>query len=333
MTTRPLDFLARVIGQGRRNSLAELEDSLYTNVGEVAAKQSRFWALMVLSSLIAAGGVVSNSTPAVIGAMIIAPLATPIYGVAFATTVGSAKGLRGALLLLVSGIGVNILIAFLAGLLFVTDTQPELNPQIVGRTSPSMLDLIVAVTTGLAGGFALVRRDISDILGGVAIAISLVPVLAVVGITLGYGRFEMALGALLLFLTNVAAILVAGIAVFSAGGYSRDAVAKDHRIRRRARVLLPLFLILLIVPLAWTSIRTARYNNWTDHSRDATRAWLRDTGTRIDDVQVAGSDIYIRVIGPGDTPSLDKLRERIREAVPDRIRVWVVEESGETYEL
>ena len=162
---RPLGFLAKVIGQGRRNTLAEMEDSLYTNVGQIAAKQSRFWALMVLSSLIAAGGVVSDSTPAVIGAMIIAPLATPIYGVAFATAVGSAKGLRGAVLLLIAGIGVNILVAFLAGVFFITDSSPETNPQIIGRTSPSMLDLVIAVTTGLAGGFALVRRDISNILG------------------------------------------------------------------------------------------------------------------------------------------------------------------------
>jgi uncharacterized hydrophobic protein (TIGR00271 family) len=330
---RPLGFLAKVIGQGRRNSLDELEDSLYTNVGQIAAKQSRFWALMVLSSLIAAGGVISDSTPAVIGAMIIAPLATPIYGVAFATTVGSAKGLRGAAIQLVTRIGVNNLIAFLAGVFFITDSAPEANPQIVGRTSPSMLDLVIAVTTGLAGGFALVRRDISNILGGVAIAISLVPVLAVVGITLAYGRFEMAGGALLLFLTNVAAILVAGVAVFTAGGYNREAVAEDHRIRRRARILLPLFLVVLVVPLGYTSFRTARYNQWTDHSRQATQSWLEDSATRIDDVEVVGSDIFIRVIGPGDAPSLGQLRERIRQKVPDRVDVWIIEDSGETYKL
>ena len=82
-----------------------------------------------------------------------------------------------------------------------------------------------------------------------AIAISLVPVLAVVGITLGSWRLDLALGAFILFLTNVAAILVAGALVFSAAGYQRDVRDRDERAGRRARRWIIALLVILLIPL------------------------------------------------------------------------------------
>ncbi len=212
-----MGWLAKAIepGGASRATLAEVEEGPFIDLGDRRAKQSQFWVLLALSSLIAAGGVAGNSTPAVIGAMIVAPLATPIYGIALATVIGSPRRLRTALLLLIGGIALNIALGVIVGLITALRMPLESNPQIIGRTSPSLLDLGVALVTGLAGSFALARRDVSNILAGVAIAISLVPVLAVVGITLGAGRFDLAWGATVLFLTNVAAILIAGVLVFS----------------------------------------------------------------------------------------------------------------------
>ena len=210
-----MGWTARVLDAGAafRNPLEDVEDGLFITSGDRRAKLSQFWVLLVLASLIAAGGVIGDATPAVIGAMIVAPLATPIYGVALATVTGSRSNLGASLLLLVEGIVVNILIGVLMGLVTFARMPLDANPQILGRTSPTLLDLIVAVTVGVAGSFALVRRDVSNILAGVAIAISLVPVLAVVGITLGSGRLDHALGAFVLYLTNAAAIIVSGIGV------------------------------------------------------------------------------------------------------------------------
>ena len=86
-----MGVLSRVIdaGQEYRNPLEEVEDGLFTGIGSRNAKLTQFWVLLVLASIIAAGGVMGDSTPAVIGAMIVAPLATPIYGVALATVIGS----------------------------------------------------------------------------------------------------------------------------------------------------------------------------------------------------------------------------------------------------
>ena len=107
--------------------------------------------------------------------------------------------------------------------LLTFDRMPlDANTQIVGRTAPAVLDLVIAIAAGLAGAYALVRRDVANILAGVAIAITLVPVLEVAGISLGSGRLDLALGAFLLFLTNAAAII--------AGRHGRV-----HRRRLRAR--------------------------------------------------------------------------------------------------
>ena len=330
-----MGLLSRVIDAGReyRNPLAEVEDGLFTGIGSGAAKLTQFWMLLVLASLIAAGGVVGDSTPAVIGAMIVAPLATPIYGVALATVVGSRRDLRDALLLLVAGIAVNVLIGMLVA--FVTfDRAPlDANPQIVGRTAPTVLDLMVAVTVGVAGSVALVRRDIANIVAGVAIAISLVPVLAVVGITLGSGRLDLAWGALILFLTNAAAIIVAGVVVFTAAGYQRDAAARGVHAGRRAKVLIAVFVVALVVPLGLTSVRTYRYQTWIGRTDEAARAWVDGTDWRVTDVYQAADEIVLVVIGPDDPPPIDALRDAVRRWVPGHVRVEVVEDSGTTTEL
>ena len=114
---------------------------------------------------------------------------------------------------------------------------------------------MVAIAVGIAGSFALTRRDVSNIVAGVAIAISLVPVLAVVGITLAAAGLDLATGAFLLFLTNVAAILIAGVIVFRAARYFREAMDRAERAGRRARIFIVVLLVVLLVPLGASSVQ------------------------------------------------------------------------------
>jgi len=330
-----MSWISRAIAAGgeQRTSLADVEQGLFVDQGDTRAKLSQFWMLLVLSSLIAAGGVVGNSTPAVIGAMIVAPLATPIYGVALATVIGSYRRLRTALLLLVGGIVVNIALGVLVG--YITPARMPLatNPQIIGRTSPTLLDLGVATATGLAGAFALSRRDVSNILAGVAIAISLVPVLAVVGITAGAGDFKLATGALVLFLANVAAILIGGVIVFGAAGFARLATERDPRVARRARVFIVVFVVAILVPLGLESLRTARYEHWQNATEAAATAWVRGTPWQVESVEVEGGTIVVTVLGPSPSPPVDSLRAAVRKSVPRRVAVTLTEDSGVTESL
>ena len=330
-----MSWLSKAIDAGGEyvNPLDDIEDALFLTTGARRAKTSQFWVLLVLASLIAAGGVVGDSTPAVIGAMIVAPLATPIYGVALATVTGSRKDLLASMGLLVLGVAVNILIGYLVGLVTIDRMPIDLNPQIVGRTAPALLDLGVAVTVGVAGSFALVRRDVSNILAGVAIAISLVPVLAVVGITLGSGRLDLAWGAFVLFLTNAAAIIVAGVVVFTAAGYERMATERGRHPGRRAKWLIAVFVIVLIVPLGAASARTWFYERWIGASDAAAQAWVKGTGWDVKNVKQEGGDIVISVVGPGASPPVGDLRAAVRKDVPTSVDVLVIEESGATTKL
>ncbi len=171
------------------------------------AKLSRFWILSALAGVIATAGVAADSVATVIGAMIVAPLMNPILGTALALVLAIHKEAARSMLAVVLGALLVISIAYLLGTIDPINIVADENTQVSSRVHPTLIDLIAALATGSVGAFALVRSDVSDTLPGVAIAISLVPPLSVVGLTLQDGKTTEALGALLLFLTNVAAIV------------------------------------------------------------------------------------------------------------------------------
>ena len=192
---------------------------------------------MPLSAVIAAAGVVSDSTATVIGAMIVAPLMTPILGIVLSVVLTDAKNLRRSILLVVVGAAVVVGLAWIMGLFVPYPVVAATNSQVAARVTPRSSTSWRPWPTGAVGSVALARSDISDTLPGVAIAISLVPPLAVVGLTLESGAPHEALGALLLFTTNVAAILASGIVVMALYRIHR---ISDQTRRRRFAAAAPL---------------------------------------------------------------------------------------------
>jgi uncharacterized hydrophobic protein (TIGR00271 family) len=328
-------WFERTITPGREyhKPLTEIEDDVFLDIGATRGKTTKFWMQLVLASIIAAGGVIGDATPAVIGAMIIAPLGTPIYGLALAAVTGDRRALRSSLTLLVSGVAVNILIGVIIGLITVNRMPIDVNPQIVGRTAPAVLDLTVAIAVGIAGSFALARRDVADILAGVAIAISLVPVLAVVGITLGSGHFSLALGAFVLFLTNAAAILIAGAIVFKTAGYAREAENLDERAGRRARLAIVILVVLLLIPLGASSASILQYELWKEDAQAAAEKWLEGSTWVFDTAEQSGNELVLTVRGPDSPPPIGDLKAAIREKIPDWVPVTLIEDTGQEQEL
>ena len=193
----------------------------------------RFFTLMTFASVIASMGVITDSTAVVIGAMLIAPLMTPLMGMALSLVMGWPRRLAQSALIAFAGIGVAIGIGVLLGLLAPTVIDTATNTQILGRATPTLLDLITAVAAGAAGAYGLSRPDVSDALPGVAIAISLVPPLSVVGISYSQGDWQSGHGALLLFSTNMLAILVVGGLTFIVTGVAplQRLADNQHRVR------------------------------------------------------------------------------------------------------
>ena len=145
----------------------------------------------------------------------------------------------------------------------VNDVVASNNSQVASRVNPRLIDLLAAVATGAVGSIALVRRDISDTLPGVAIAISLVPPLSVVGLTAEAGAIGQAAGALLLFGTDVAAILTSGIIVMAIYRVHRlvdpAPIAERTDVNRRNAVLVIVALFVVIgIPLTVSSLSIGR---------------------------------------------------------------------------
>ncbi|MCP4225556.1 MAG: DUF389 domain-containing protein, partial [Actinomycetia bacterium] len=178
----------------------------------------RFFTLMSFASIIASMGVIADSTAVVIGAMLIAPLMTPLMGMAISLVMGWPRRLTRSTLVAGAGIILSIGLGVVWGLATPTVIDTTTNSQIVARSSPTVLDLIIALAAGAAGAYALSRPDVSDSLPGVAISIALVPPLSVVGISYAQGDWSSGHGALLLFATNMLAILVMGGLTFVATG-------------------------------------------------------------------------------------------------------------------
>jgi uncharacterized hydrophobic protein (TIGR00271 family) len=306
---------------------------VYLFTGDVAAKQTRFWLLLVLSAAIATAGVIGDSTATVIGAVIIAPHATPIQGVGVAIAYGEGGPLlRSAAILLAA---IAAVVALSAGLSLLLPQLKDLddNSQITGRVSPTIVDLVAAATTGIAGAFAVARRDIADILPGVAIAISLVPPLAVVGITAADGDLDGALGALLLFLTNVLAIVVVAIALFSA---TRLEGAAHGGSGMRARPVLAVVAVgatLVTAALTLATLRTVQLANRLDAVDGIASGWASRNGERVIQSRFDGTEVVVFVEGTSDGTQDRELPALLGDAVPAGTDVVVNRVAGARREI
>jgi uncharacterized hydrophobic protein (TIGR00271 family) len=178
----------------------------------------RYYALVATSALIATFGLIANSVAVIIGAMVVAPLMTPVFGLALALVRGDAKLLGRALQALTVGVVVAIGISALFGSL---PLALEITPEMLARTHPNLLDLLVAVLAGFAGAYAMIDEHLSPTLPGVAIAVAVVPPLANTGLCLAVGAYMGMYGSFLLFLANVLSILLVSAAVFLAAGLGR----------------------------------------------------------------------------------------------------------------
>jgi uncharacterized hydrophobic protein (TIGR00271 family) len=189
-----------------------------------------FVALISLSTLIAALGLARNSGAVVIGAMLVAPLMTPLVAMGFALVQGNTRLIRDALKSVVLGFTVALAIGAVLGLmLHVFAPKFAVSSEMLSRGSPNLLDLVVALASGVAGAYAMGRPNLVSALPGVAIAAALVPPIATSGLALTMGDFKLSGGASLLFFTNIVAIVLGTAITFWAVGISTRKVSVERK--------------------------------------------------------------------------------------------------------
>jgi uncharacterized hydrophobic protein (TIGR00271 family) len=320
------------------NDLPHLRDAVFFEGDAQGQKLSRFWLLLILAAIIATAGVAADSTATVIGAMIVAPLMTPIMGTMLAIVLSDRTNLGRCLLLVVFGAAAVIVVGYLSGLVLPQAVVAPGNSQVAGRINPRLVDLVAAIATGAVGSVALARRDISDTLPGVAIAISLVPPLAVVGLTLAAGAVAQAVGAMLLFVTNVTAILATGtvvMAVYRVYRLSPTVAGALERGLHRTRAVITVFTLLLIVGAALThsSLTAIRNTNRDATVRTAVASWTESNGWEIVEVGTVRDDLVLRFEGPPPSPDVGPLRDDLVQAGIDPASVIVELVPRETIDL
>lgn len=302
-----------------QHDLARMRDAVFFEGPNIGRRLSRFWILLVLASIIASAGVVADSTATVIGAMIVAPLMTPILGTMLAVVLADRTNLVRSVTLVIAGAGAAILIGYLMGVFVVGDVVASTNGQVAGRVSPSVVDLVAALATGVVGAVALARPDISDTLPGVAIAISLVPPLSVVGLTAEAGAWEESLGALLLFATNVAAILATGLIVMAVYRvHTRvPASAAPAVNRKHAVVAIVAFFVVVGIPLTVSTVQITRGVQRESTVRNVTETWAESVGWSVLSVTASGSRTDVVVVGLPPLPDTASLAVALTAAGVD----------------
>jgi uncharacterized membrane protein len=262
----------------------QMRDQVFFEGPERNRRLSRYWLLLLLSAVIATAGVVSDSTATVIGAMIIAPLMTPLLGVVLGVVLADRANLGRCLLLLAAGAAAVVALSWLMGHLVPYPVIAATNSQVAARVTPRLVDLV--------------------------------PPLAVAGLTLRSGSLSQCLGALLLFATNVVAILASGIvvmALYRVGWVPGQATGPAFR-RPVAVVLIVLLLGAVLVPL-WinsdrvdkTTIREASVQAVAEH-------WANDAGWSVVGVVATGDRVLVNTTGPRPSPDLAVLRQDLDDA-------------------
>ncbi|GIK72150.1 MAG: membrane protein [Chloroflexota bacterium] len=300
--------LARKIGFDP-DYLEAFERKMFIEGPQSARRLTNFFVLLLLAATIATYGLLSDSTASVIGAMIVAPLMGPIMATTAAVVMGSAQRTLRSLALVVVGV-ISVIALSMALSWVVPDVAISFteNGQLASRIAPGLLSLLTALASGAAGAFITAREEIADSMGGVAIAISLVPPLCVVGIALRVGEFGPASGAMMLFITNFLAILLAGGLTFLLGGLGRLAITDENvRTRRRAFAVVIVATLLIAIPL---SITTYNVVNNAFEERAALQevdAWLDGANYHIIAVNVNDRRVVVTVDGSGETRPLKQL--------------------------
>jgi len=314
-----------LIPPSKRQPVEALNDALDLSYGDKVSKRTGFLIMLTLAGTIAIAGVLADSTATVIGAMIIAPLGTPILGIALGIVTGHLKLVLRSIAWVLAGLAIVVVLGLVFAVFVATPESLATNSQVLGRTSPSLMDLIAALATGFAGGFAMCRKDLSAVLPGVAISISLVPPLGVVGVCVGQGLWSDALGALVLFLSNVVALVIAGSIVFTMGGYARDPGSSPVANRRRAYLVVTVLALIIAIPLAANSIVSIAIARWSVTIQQVAIDWLKDeAGARVYEVEWSGFAATVDITtDDGEVPPIEDLQRALSTAIPSYVGVVI----------
>jgi uncharacterized hydrophobic protein (TIGR00271 family) len=256
---------------------------------------TNLWVLF-FAMLIASVGLNVNSTAVIIGAMLISPLMGPIVGMGYGAAVADLRLIRTAGLSLATFTALSLATSTVY---FALSPLTEAGSELLARTSPSLWDVLIAAFGGAAGMVAATRRTFSNIVPGVAIATALMPPLCTVGFGIAHQRWDMAGGALYLFLINGVFIAAATLAV--ARVLRLPPVAQpDPSARAWQSGVIGLGLITVLAPSIWMGYRLVQDEVFRSAAQRALSALEATTGTPVLNTEIDPRARLIRLTVVGE---------------------------------
>ncbi|HUT80780.1 MAG TPA: TIGR00341 family protein [Candidatus Bathyarchaeia archaeon] len=274
----------------RRISIEELEN----NVTNLTKLNFNFISFTILSSVLAGMGLISDNNVTLIASMIVSPLMGPIVALGFGAVTSSRKILKEGLLAEGTGILISIFIGFIIGL-FYNFSLNEPSTFSIARGEPNLVDLIIAIASGLTVGICFVSGT-SLALVGVAVAAALLPVTVNIGIAMGMFEWHIALGSLVLFVTNVVCVVLGTMTVFWIRKVEPPQAVKKVKAKRSLKTQIIAFsLVFLVVafPIIQTSVQIGRQWRYQKITNDVANEMLKP----LDGVIFPPEELTIKVSG------------------------------------
>ena len=315
------DLDPKVLEQAERSSFVRIDNPL--------RQYSSFFLRLVIAAIIATAGVAADSATTIIGAMLVAPLMSPMLGTALAIAVGSTRQAFSTFALTLLGMAIAVIVAIGVTAIIPVDVDMSTNSQVLARTSPRLVDLIIALASGFVAALASIRSDIPDAVPGIAISASIVPPLCVVGAALYEGVVDAALGAFLLFVTNYIAIQITGAAVYLVAGVgTREFSVIEGKARSLWYGAVGMGALIVVLLLAATSFSVVREADQLRATQNVVAEWIDGTDWRISRFELEDGALYVEVAGTGEEPRVTVLNEALADAGVelDEVSLAVVEE-------
>lgn len=291
---------------------------------EANALPSRMYFIMnALSAIIASYGLVVNSAAVVIGAMLVAMMLGPISGAALAIIDYRAPLLRKSLLTVLAGATMVMLIGFIIG--YIHQDSPLTN-EILSRTQPTSMDLMIALAGGTAGAYAMISPQLSVAVVGVAVATALVPPLAASGILFAHGEGSLGLGALLLAVTNIIAIQFTNALVLWSSGFRRlveDDYKSSPMVAFFRRNAVPLLLLAGIgVYLTYNFNTITKKQKFENEVKESVNDYFIDKGNALTNTQFVPREDYqtVRAVIRGETRPSSSDAQYLEQQINIRIK-------------
>jgi uncharacterized hydrophobic protein (TIGR00271 family) len=236
------ELIMRQIARWTPTLTAGETSEVIQQASDLTRSNTNYIVMITIAAIIATMGLLQNSAAVIIGAMLVAPLMSPLMGFGVGLAIGQLDMMRRSFSTVVNGILIVLASAAFFG--FITQIPSPTN-EMLARGKPNLLDMVVAIASGAVGAFAMARRDLTSALAGVAIAAALVPPICTTGIAFAMQDYNLMMGAGTLSLVNVICISIAAAGTFAILG-----VRHEGKIPLRNRLLASLgILIIMAIPL------------------------------------------------------------------------------------